>query len=104
MHQLNIADSQVIIYYPDINLENFVYNEREKRIKIIDLEYVILIEREVFNDTRSRSSRPQSQWCHRYRADYNIEQGRSSDLDVAKASLCGFSLSIYSITDAGGRS
>lgn len=83
----------MIIYYPDINLENFVYNQREKRIKIIDLEYMIIVERETFKQTNnSRSDRLGSQWCKRYRADFNIEQGISITMTLNNENEGFFSL------------
>ncbi|CAF0829925.1 unnamed protein product [Didymodactylos carnosus] len=45
MYDLNNAHPELIIYYPDINLENFVYNETEKKVKVIDLEYIVVVEK-----------------------------------------------------------
>ena len=72
MHQLNMADADLVVYYPDINLENFVYNEQERRVKIIDLEYVIVVERQARPLT---SEEPSGSFCGIVMPDYNIEQG-----------------------------
>lgn len=81
MHQLNTADRDMIIYYPDINLENFVYNEYERRVKIIDLEFVTIVERNLFsntnvNDQNNNAKILQSNtYCNTYMPDYNIKKG-----------------------------
>lgn len=71
----------MIIYYGDVNLENFVYNEQEKRVKIIDLEYIIIVERRLFSDKifdeeniNYHGSSP-NKYCTTYMPDYNIKQG-----------------------------
>ena len=82
MHQLNTANPDMIIYYPDVNLENFVFNEYEQRVKIIDLEYVTIVERHLFfsanidyyhNHTRKVSS--SNKFCTTYMPDFNVKQG-----------------------------
>ncbi|CAF3662262.1 unnamed protein product [Rotaria sordida] len=82
MHVLNTGNSDIIIYYPDVNLENFVYNQYERRIKIIDLEYVIIVERNLFfntniDDNYENSHRKvlnSNQYCSTYMPDYNVKQ------------------------------
>ncbi|CAF4311376.1 unnamed protein product [Rotaria socialis] len=82
MHQLNTRNSDMIVYYGDVNLENFVYNQNERRVKVIDLEYVIIVERHLFSDTNVNSDYKHSQggplnsniYCRRYFPDYNVEQ------------------------------
>lgn len=81
MHELNSGNSEMVVYYPDVNLENFVYNEDERRVKMIDLEYVIIVERQLFSDMnghddeKSRRRLYSNKFCHRYIPDYNVEQG-----------------------------
>lgn len=72
MHQLNMADADLVVYYPDINLENFVYNDHERRVKIIDLEYVIVVERQALPRA---GEAPSGTFCGTLMPDYNIEQG-----------------------------
>ncbi|CAF1308674.1 unnamed protein product [Rotaria magnacalcarata] len=82
MHQLNTRNSDMIVYYGDVNLENFVYNQNERRVKIIDLEYVNIVERHLFSATNVNSDYKHSQgkqlnsnvYCRRYLPDYNVEQ------------------------------
>ncbi|UJR31397.1 hypothetical protein I4U23_018891 [Adineta vaga] len=79
MHQLTVGNAEMIIYYPDVNLENFVYNENERRVKIIDLEYLIIVERELFsqvnhNDENIQNQRHPNKFCNIYMPDFNIEQ------------------------------
>ena len=72
----------MIIYYPDVNLENFVYNEYDRRVKIIDLEYVIIVERHLFSnrnndyDQENRKTLNSNKFCSTYMPDYNIQQGK----------------------------
>jgi hypothetical protein len=80
MHELNTANSDMIIYYPDVNLENFVYNQYEQRVKMIDLEYIIIVERNLFSNTNIHDENSQrilssDKFCIKYMPDFNIEQG-----------------------------
>ena len=80
MYELNTANSNMIIYYPDVNLENFVYNQYEQRVKMIDLEYIIIVERNLFSNTNiddenSQRILSQDKFCIKYMPDFNIEQG-----------------------------
>jgi hypothetical protein len=79
MHQLNTVNTDMIIYYPDVNLENFVYNQYERRVKIIDLEYVIIVERQLFSQMNDDENRQKTlhanKFCNTYMSDYNVEQG-----------------------------
>ncbi|CAF3804069.1 unnamed protein product [Adineta steineri] len=74
MYELNNNNSEMIIYYPDVNLENFVYNEYERRVKIIDLELVIIVEREFFLERNNENRLSGNQYCRTYMPDFNIEQ------------------------------
>ncbi|CAF2709507.1 unnamed protein product [Rotaria sp. Silwood2] len=82
MHELNTGNSDIIIYYPDINLENFVYNQYERRVKIIDLEYVTIVERNLFSNTNldddyensHRKALHSNKYCSIYMPDYNVKQ------------------------------
>ncbi|CAF0967201.1 unnamed protein product [Adineta steineri] len=74
MYELNNNNSEMIIYYPDVNLENFVYNEYERRVKIIDLELVIIVEREFFLEKNNENALSGNQYCRTYMSDFNIEQ------------------------------
>lgn len=74
MHQLIVNDPDWIVYYPDTNLENFVFNAEEKRIKIVDLEYLVIVHRSVYQSI-DLSFNQSNQLCRMYRIDYNVEQG-----------------------------
>ncbi|CAF1427927.1 unnamed protein product [Adineta ricciae] len=76
MHQLTVSNAEIILYYPDVNLENFVYNKNERRVKIIDLEYLIIVERDLFrNEVDAQDVRNHAnKFCNTYMPDYNIEQ------------------------------
>ncbi|CAF3843133.1 unnamed protein product [Rotaria sp. Silwood1] len=82
MHELNTGNSDIIIYYPDINLENFVYNQYERRVKIIDLEYVTIVERSLFFNTNIDDDDENScgktlnsnKYCNTYMPDYNFQK------------------------------
>ncbi|CAF1429677.1 unnamed protein product [Adineta ricciae] len=76
MHELTVSNAEIILYYPDVNLENFVYNENERRVKIIDLEYLIIVERDLFrNEVDGQDARNHAnKFCTTYMPDYNIEQ------------------------------
>jgi hypothetical protein len=76
MYELNNGHPEMLIYYPDINLENFVYNQEDKRVKIIDLEYVIIVDRQSLaslpSDPKQLSS--SSPFCRTLMPDYNIQR------------------------------
>ncbi len=44
-------------------------------LKIIDLEYAIIVERELFSQMNSRTILNPNKFCNTYMSDYNIEQG-----------------------------
>ena len=77
MYELNNAHPDMLIYYPDMNLENFVYNQEEKRVKIIDLEYVVIVDRQSLallpSDPEQLNS--SSSFCRTLIPDFNIQQG-----------------------------
>ncbi len=89
----------MIIYYPDVNLENFVYNEYERRVKIIDLEYVVIVERELFSQMNSRTKLNSNKFCNTYMSDYNVEQGNGKSNVFSRCLIeCLCSLSVCFIT------
>jgi hypothetical protein len=106
MYQLNTANSDLIIYYPDINLENFVYNQDERRVKMIDLEYVMIIERDLFSnsnvnnddDENNRKILNSNKFCNRYMPDFNIEQGNGIIISIFDRMYLLFSMSLCYIT------
>lgn len=90
MYELNNAHPDMLIYYPDINLENFVYNQEEKRVKIIDLEYVIIVDRQPLallpSDPEQLTS--SSPFCRTLMPDFNIQQGAFFRLTVHSTIGC----------------
>ena len=90
MYELNNAHPDMLIYYPDINLENFVYNQKEKRVKIIDLEYVIIVGRQSLallpSDPEQLTS--SSPFCRTLMPDFNIQQGELFCMTVNSIQRC----------------
>ena len=58
-----------------MNLENFVYNQQQQRVKIVDLEYFVIVQRSTYRFDDSSLDKS-NRFCREYLVDYNIEQGK----------------------------
>jgi hypothetical protein len=105
VHQLTVAHPQLIVYYPDINLENFVYNERERRVKIVDLENMIIVGRQSTAVQRAAHRShfdpgvmpSTGEFCTSEMPDFNIKQSDEPMRRVARV-MCHVSCVVCSLS------